>query len=74
LAVVVTGGHLERLASLDPGQAEVPHQPLDGAPGDVHAFPVELAPHLVRPVHAADARLPHPGDLALEVLVPDGAR
>jgi hypothetical protein len=49
-------------------QAQVPHEPLDGAAGYSNAFPVELGPHLAGPVHVQVVGM-YPDDLCLQVLV-----
>lgn len=48
-AVVGAGGDLEGPAPTGAGQAQVPHQPLDGAARHPDTFTVELGPHLVSP-------------------------
>ena len=68
LAVIVAGGDLESLAPPGSRQSQVAHQALHAAAGHPDALPVELGPHLVRPVYLEVLGV-HPGYLLLEVLV-----
>jgi hypothetical protein len=47
-------------------QAELAHQPLDGAAGDLDTLPLELPPHLAGAVHL-EVLLPDALDLGLEL-------
>jgi hypothetical protein len=53
------------VAAYRPDQAELAHQPLDGAPGDLHALLAQRQPDLPRPVHLL-VLLVHADDLLFE--------
>jgi len=67
MAIVGDGG-TDLPATPHPGDAQLAHQPLHGAPGDRDALPAQLAPDLERAVDLV-VGLPDPQDLVLELPV-----
>jgi hypothetical protein len=54
------------LAAHDPGDAQLTHEPLDGAAGDLEAFAAQLPPDLAGAVDLVVV-VPDPLDLELEL-------
>ncbi|MBB2914490.1 hypothetical protein FHS43_005802 [Streptosporangium becharense] len=54
-----------------PSKPELAHQPLDRAPGHRDFLPIELSPHLPRPMKTASRAVPHPQNLSFQVFVSD---
>jgi hypothetical protein len=69
VGLLVGDGGAARLTSTDAGDAQLAHQPLDRAAGHLDAFTAQHDPHLPRTEDPV-VGLPHPQDLALELLIP----